>query len=90
MGVKAEIGWTRKMEDGTKVAVCAREHGKRWSFYQQTDRFEKWEPIAKPALDDWLSLLELVERMIPRRRYVPADADQIRRLIREKFPEAKP
>ncbi|NJN06140.1 MAG: hypothetical protein HC814_06945 [Rhodobacteraceae bacterium] len=89
MGAKAEFGWTRKLEDGTKLSVSVQLVGNRWRFFHQTKRFERWEPVVEPPIEDWLELLDTVERLVPRRRYVPDDVERIRRTIREKFPEAE-
>jgi hypothetical protein len=40
-------------------------------------------------LEDWLELLDAVQRLITRRRLQPEHAKHLRRRIRERFPEAK-
>ena len=47
-----------------------------------------WQPVKEPPLEDWLELLDAVQRLITRRRYQPDDEDRLRRQIRERFPEA--
>ena len=47
-----------------------------------------WRPVAEPPLEDWLELLDAVQRLITRRRYQPDDELRLRRMIRERFPEA--
>jgi hypothetical protein len=44
--------------------------------------------VAEPPLEDWLELLDAVQRLITRRRYQPDDEEKLRRLIRERFPDA--
>jgi hypothetical protein len=44
--------------------------------------------VAEPPLEDWMELLDAVERLINRRRLQPVHEELIRRRIREKFPEA--
>jgi hypothetical protein len=44
--------------------------------------------VAEPPLEDWLELLDAVQRLITRRRYQPDDEVLLRRQIREHFPEA--
>ena len=44
---------------------------------------------AEPPLEDWLELLDAVQRLITRRRYQPDDEERLRRKIRERFPEAE-
>lgn len=87
---KAEISWRRTTEEGEKLQVYARHVGDEWRFFQRTRRYEVWQPVAQPPLDDWLELLDAVRRMIPRRRLMPRDEDKLLRRIREKFPEADP
>lgn len=89
MGAKAEFGWTRRLEDGSKLHVSVQLVGDQWRFFHQTKRFEKWEAVPTPPIEDWLQLLDTVERLVPRRRYMPDDAQRLRRTIREKFPEAE-
>jgi hypothetical protein len=45
--------------------------------------------VPEPPLEDWLALLDAVQRLITRRRYQPADEERLRRQIRERFPEVK-
>ncbi|MCS7091582.1 MAG: hypothetical protein RMN51_12445 [Verrucomicrobiota bacterium] len=84
---KAEISWRRKTADGTKVHVYARLVGGEWRFFMRTRRYERWEPVEEPPLEDWLALLDALQRLIPRRRYQPADEEHLRQRIRERFPE---
>ncbi len=86
---KAEISWKRVTEEGVKLQVYARHIGRDWKFFQREKRFEVWQPVPEPPLEDWLELLDAVQRMIPRRRYQPDDEKDLRRLILERFPEAK-
>ncbi len=89
MGVKADIGWTRRNEEGEKLEVYAKAVGDQWQFFHRTKRYEKWQRVEEPPLEDWMELLDAIERMIPRRRYQPDDAIHLRRVIREHFPEAE-
>ena len=45
--------------------------------------------VPEPPLEDWLELLDAVQRLITRRRYQPADEELLRRQIRERFPDAE-
>lgn len=85
---KAEISWKRETGDGTKLQVYARRVGGDWRFFHREKRFEVWQPVAKPPLEDWLELLDAIQRLITRRRYQPDDEERLRKQIREKFPEA--
>ena len=85
---KAEISWKRVTEDGVKLQVYAREVSQEWRFFARTGRFEQWQALENPPLEDWLLLLDAVRRLITRRRYQPTDEDRLRRRMREQFPEA--
>jgi len=85
---KAEISWKRKTPEGEKVQVYAHLVGGEWRFYMRSRRYERWEPVEEPPLEDWLALLDAIRRMIPRRRYHPEDEARLRQRIRERFPEA--
>ena len=89
MAWKAEIGWTRRDEDGTKWEVSARHVSKRWEFFIRQRRYERWEAMKEPPLEDWMALLDALQRMMVRRRYQPDDIERVRQSIRERFPEAK-
>jgi hypothetical protein len=86
---KAEISWKRVTDDGVKLQVYARRVSREWLFSQRERRFDQWQSVPEPPLEDWLELLEAVQRLIIRRRYQPADEKHLRRRIRERFPEAK-
>lgn len=89
MATKAEISWKRVTEDGEKIQVNARRVSREWIFSRRAKRFDQWQPVENPPLEDWLELLDAVRRYIPRRRYHPADEGHLLRRIRERFPEAK-
>jgi hypothetical protein len=84
---KAEIGWERDTEEGITLQVYAQHVGRDWRFFVRQKRFDQWQPVAEPPLEDWLALLDAIERRIHRRRQQPKDAAYVRKLIREKFPE---
>jgi hypothetical protein len=44
--------------------------------------------VPEPPLEDWLELLDSVQRLVVRRRYQPDDEEDIRKKIRDRFPEA--
>jgi hypothetical protein len=87
---KAEIGWRREHEeDGERWDHYAQHVGKEWRFFQRLKRYDQWQAVANPALEDWLTLLDSVRRLIVRRRLMPDDEARLVRRIRERFPEAK-
>lgn len=89
MAIKAEIGWTRKNEDGTKVDICARRFGREWHFTSQLKRGDDWKPITNPALEDWIELLENVRRRITRRLLAPEEETRVKKMIYDRFPGTK-
>jgi hypothetical protein len=88
MATKAEISWKRVTADGEKIQVNAQRVSREWKFSQRAKRFDTWQPVENPPLEDWLELLDAVQRLITRRRYQPDDEDLLRRQIRERFPDA--
>ena len=86
---KAEISWKRTTEDGIKIQVYAQHVGREWRFFTRERRFEQWQPVPAPPLEDWLELLDAVQRLITRRRFQPDDEAHVRQRIRERFPEAE-
>jgi hypothetical protein len=89
MAVKAEISWKRVTDDGEKIQVNAQRVKREWKFSQRAKRFDQWMPVAEPPLEDWLELLDAVQRLVTRRRYQPDDENLLRRQIRERFPDAE-
>ena len=85
---KAEISWKRVTEDGTKLQVYVQHVGREWKFFHRGKRFEVWQPVENPPLEDWLELLDAIQRLITRRRYQPDDEKRLRMQIRERYPEA--
>ena len=88
MAIKAEISWKRVTDDGDKIQVNAQRVGRAWIFSHRAKRFDTWEVVKEPPLEDWLELLDAIQRLITRRRYQPDDEENLRRLIRERFPDA--
>ena len=75
-------------DDGVKLQVYVQHVGREWVFFRRERRFDQWQPVPEPPLEDWLELLDAVRRLITRRRYQPNDEEHLRRRIRERFPEA--
>ena len=89
MANKAEISWKRTTEEGDKLQVYAYRANKDWNFFHRSKRFDTWQLVKEPPLEDWLELLDALQRLINRRRYQPDDEATLRRQIRERFPEAE-
>ena len=89
MGAKAEIGWKGRTVEGEKREVYAQHVGDRWKFYERGKRYDQWQAMPEPPLEDWLELLDAVQRKIQRRLLRPEEAARIKQAIRERFPETK-
>ena len=85
---KAEISWKRVTTDGIKLQVYARHVGRDWRFFARARRYDRWQAIERPPLEDWLELLDAVQRLINRRRLRPEEEARVRKTIVEQFPEA--
>ncbi|MBM3884063.1 MAG: hypothetical protein FJ387_30885 [Verrucomicrobia bacterium] len=90
MAAKAEIGWKSRGPDGQRREVYAHHVGQRWLFYERSRRFEVWQPLPDPPLEDWLALLEAVERRVARRLLRPDEPARIRQAMRDRFPDLAP
>ncbi len=84
---KAEISWKRVTDEGEKLQVYAQHIGREWKFFHRQKRFDVWQPVKNPPVEDWMELLDAVQRLVTRRRYTPDDEDLLRGMIRERFPE---
>lgn len=89
MGAKAEISWRRLLDTGERVQVYAQRVGGEWRFHARQRRYDGWQDIPEPPLEDWLELLDAIQRRIQRRLARPEEEGRIRRRIRELFPEAE-
>lgn len=87
MSAKAEISWTRRTDEGEKLQVYVHHVGNRWLFYARARRFDRWESVENPPLEDWLELLDAVQRLAQRRRLRPEEPDRVRKAIQERFPD---
>ena len=85
---KAEISWKRVTDEGVKLQVYVQRVGRDWKFFHREKRFDVWQPVKHPPLEDWLALLDAMQRLITRRRYQPDDEERLRKQIREQYPEA--
>ena len=83
---KAEISWRRVTPEGVRLQCYAHHVGDRWLFYRREKRFDEWQRVEEPPLEDWLELLDSVERRINRRLLRPEEAPRLRKAIAERFP----
>jgi hypothetical protein len=84
---KAEVSWKRTTPEGETVQCYAQHVGKQWIFYRREKRFDKWAEVKFPPLEDWLALLDSVQRRINRQLLRPEAEDRLRKIIAERFPE---
>jgi hypothetical protein len=78
---KRDISWTRRNDAGERVEIYVEQNGDRWIFYSRERRPEPWQVVADPPLEDWLELLDAVERRIGRQLMKPIEAERIRKTI---------
>jgi len=86
---KAEISWKRVTEDGAPRQVYVRHVSGRWRFFARERRFDQWQAIENPPLEDWIELLNAVQRRINRRLLRPEEEARVKKSIAERFPDAK-
>jgi hypothetical protein len=86
---KAEVSWKRTADDGTRLQCYAQHVSKGWRFFRRERRFDQWQHIPDPPLEDWLELLDSVRRRINRRLLRPEEEARIEKSIRERFPDAE-
>jgi len=86
---KAEVSWKRITAEGIRLHVYAHHVGRDWRFYARERRYDQWQSVADPPLEDWLALLDAVRRRINRRLLRPEEEGRVTNSIRERFPEAK-
>jgi hypothetical protein len=86
---KAEVSWKRDTPEGIRLQVYAQHVGRDWVFYAREKRYDQWQSIAEPPLEDWLELLDAVRRRINRRLLRPEEELRVMNSIRERFPETK-
>jgi hypothetical protein len=84
---KAEISWKRRNAEGERVAVYAQHVGDQWKFFMRDRRYDRWQRVAEPPLEDWLELLDAVKRRISRRLLRPEEEARVKKSIHERFPE---
>lgn len=88
MAKKGEISWKGRTADGVRREVYAKHKGDRWSFFVRENRNDSWRPLAEPPLDDWLELLDGVQRRIQRQLVRPEEEERVKKTIRQRHPEA--
>ncbi len=83
---KGEISWKGRTSEGQKREVYAHRVGTEWRFFVREKRYDQWASLEKPPLDDWLQLLDGVQRRIARRLLRPEEEPRLKKTINERFP----
>ena len=86
---KAEISWRRITAEGERIQVYAQHVGRDWRFFARQRRYDQWQAVSEPPLEDWLELLDSVRRLINRRRIRPEEEARVVKSIRERYPESE-
>jgi hypothetical protein len=76
---KAEISWKGRTEDGLKREVYARRMGGRWNFFVRERRNDQWQEMEAVPIEDWLELLDGVQRRINRRLLRPEEELRVKK-----------
>lgn len=88
MANKAEISWKQKTAEGERREVYAKHFGGRWLFYQRERRYDQWQTLLQPPLEDWRELLDAVRRRVARRLLRPEESQRVVKEMLERYPEA--
>ena len=83
---KAEIGFERTLEDGTRRDVYVAHNGGQYRFFARGKRFDQWEAVKEPPIEDWLEFLDCVRRRIARRKLMQPEETRVMQCIHERFP----
>ena len=86
---KAEISWKRVTPEGLRLQVYVQHVGRDWRFFAREKRYDQWQSVEEPPLEDWLELLDAVRRRINRRLLRPEEEGRVVKSIRERFPDAQ-
>ena len=86
---KAEISWKRVTPEGITLQVYVQHVGRDWLFFARERRYDQWQRVEPPPLEDWLELLDGVRRRVARRLLRPAEIDRVEKTMRELFPESE-
>jgi len=83
---KGEISWKGRTAEGVKREIYAHREGKQWQFFVREKRYDQWQELADPPLEDWLELLDGVQRRVARRLMRPEEEPRLKKMIAERFP----
>ena len=86
---KAEVSWKRTTPEGDRLQCYAQHVGDRWLFFTRGKRFDQWQAVTDPPIEDWLELLDSVRRRINRQLLRPEEEGRLTKTIMERFPGTK-
>ena len=86
---KAEVSWKRTTPEGDRIQCYARHVGDRWVFFRREKRFDLWQAVDAPPIEDWEELLDSVQRRINRRLLRPEEEGRLVKTIQDRYPEWK-
>ena len=89
MSAKAEISWKRVTDEGVRLQVYVQHVGGAWRFFVREKRYDQWQAVDQPPIEDWLELLDSIRRRIGRGLLGPEEEPLLLRTIHERFPEAE-
>ncbi len=83
--MSVEVQWTdTDPETGERRFVSAERFARRWSFKVRFKRRELWKKNVRYTRDMWETLLEALERRLPRREGVTEeDLKEVRKMLAE-------
>lgn len=84
---KAEVSWKGRTPEGNRREIYAKRVGGDWRFFVRERRYDRWQALESPPLEDWLELLDGVQRRIARRLLRPEEEGRVKKLISELFPD---
>jgi hypothetical protein len=85
---KGDITWTRRTDEGERVEVNVRHVGDRWIFHSRERRPEHWRLVDDPPLEDWLRLLDAVNRRVGRGLIRDQEVERLKKIILDRYPAA--
>jgi hypothetical protein len=83
---KSGITWNRTDEEGQKLEVNASQNGPRWVFLSRARRYDDWKPFPEPTEEDWLELVDAVERRVQRGLMRAEVLKALQSEVRQRFP----
>lgn len=83
---KGEIGWKRVDEFGVKLQVYSKRVRGKWTFFVRERRFDNWEPLNDPTIEDWGELINAAQRRIGRGMMPPKEHGKLIEQLREEMP----